>query len=140
MNSAFPSAAAQIPAAIDTVRRFFDGLNHESDTGDEAPVIATFTTKCNLCGSEVYSLKSLLEGGHTLHGGHLHIVSIDSAFATYTNVVSVRVTETQDSAQQLDAAGKVVHNYPSSPPRQLDFEIETDDAPPKIWQLTRVGS
>ncbi|HXR42244.1 MAG TPA: hypothetical protein VN738_07540 [Acidothermaceae bacterium] len=139
MNSAFPSAAAQIPAAIDTVRRFFDGLNHESDTGDEAPVIATFTTKCNLCGSEVYSLKSLLEGGHTLHGGHLHIVSIDSAFATYDNVVSIVVTSSEDASDQLDANGTVVHHFDAVPASKLDFELETDDSPPKIWQISRIS-
>jgi hypothetical protein len=138
LNSAFPSAAAQIPAAIDTVRRFFDGLNHESDTGDEAPVIATFTTKCNLCGSEVYNIKSLLDGGHTLRGGHTHIVSIDQAVASYRNVVSVIVTSTEDASDQLDATRKVVQHFNAAPPTQLDFELEVDDSPPKIWQLSRV--
>ena len=137
MNSAFPSAAAQIPAAIDTVRRFFDGLNHESDTGDEAPVIATFTTKCNLCGSGVYSIKTLLDGKHTLRGGHVHLLSINSAIATYNNVVSINVTESQDAAQQVDSTGRVVQTFPSSPPRHVIFELETDESPPKIWQLTR---
>lgn len=138
LNSAFPSAAARIPDAIETVRRFFDGLNHESDTGDEGPVIATFTTKCNLCGSGVYSLKGLLDGGHTLRGGHIHLLSVNSAVATYSNVVSIDVTESQDSAQQLDSNGRVTQTFPSSPPRHLVFELETDHSPPKIWQLTRL--
>jgi hypothetical protein len=137
LNSAFPSAAARIPDAIETVRRFFDGVNHESDTGDEGPAIATFTTKCNLCGSEVYSIKSLLDGGHTLRGGHLHLLTINGAAATYRDAVSIDVTESQDSADQIDAYGKVVRTFPASTPRHLIFELETDDSPPKIWQLTR---
>jgi hypothetical protein len=138
LNSAFPSAAARIPDAIETVRRFFDGLNHESDTGDEGPVIATFTTKCTLCGSGVYGLKGLLENGRRLHGGHIHLLSVNSAVATYDNVVSIDVTENQDSAQQVDSNGRVVQSFPASPSRHLIFELETDDSPPKIWQLTRV--
>ena len=138
LNSAFPSAAARIPDAIQTVRRFFDGINHESDTGDEGPVIATFTTKCNLCGSEVYSIETLLDGGHKMNGGYLHVLAINSAVATYGNAVSIDVTESQDAAQQLDAGGRVVRTFPSSAPRHLIFELETDDSPPKIWQLTRV--
>lgn len=138
LNSAFPSAAARIPDAIETVRRFFDGLNHESDTGDEGPVIATFTTKCNLCGSEVYSLKSLLDGGHTLRGGHLHLLSIDSAVATFDSVVSITVTSSEDASDQLDATGNLVHHFDAVPPTKLDFELEVNDSPPKIWQLTRI--
>jgi len=139
LNSAFPSAAARIPDAIETVRRFFGGINHESDTGDEGPAIATFTTKCSLCGSGVYNIKGLLEGGHKLRGGHVHLLTINSAIATYSNVVSVDVTESQDSAEQTDATGRVVQTFPASPPRHLIFELETDDAPPKIWQLTRAN-
>lgn len=139
LNSAFPSAAARIPDAIETVRRFFDGINHESDTGDEGPAIATFTTKCNLCGSGVYGIKTLLDGGHKLHGGHLHLLAINSAVATYGNVVSIDVTESQDPAEQTDASGNVVEDFPSTPPTHVIFELETDDSPPKIWQLTRVG-
>jgi len=138
LNSAFPSAAARIPDAIETVRRFFDGMNHESDTGDEAPAIATFTTKCNLCGSGVYGIKALLDGGHKLRGGHLHLLTINSAVATYDNVVSIDVTEAQDSAEQVDANGKVVQTFPSSPPQHLIFEVDTSASPPKIWQLSRV--
>jgi hypothetical protein len=138
LNSAFPSAAAHIPDAIETVRRFFDGMNHESDTGDEGPVIATFTTKCNLCGSGVYGIKTLLDGGHKLHGGHLHLLTINSAVATYDNVVSIDVTEDQDSAEQINANGEVVKTFPSSPPRHLIFELDTNESPPKIWQLSRV--
>jgi hypothetical protein len=137
LNSAFPSAAARIPDAIETVRRFFDGINHESDTGDEGPAIATFTTKCSLCGSEVYSIKNLLDGGHKLSGGHLHLLSINSAVATYGNAISIDVTESQDAAQQLDVNGRVVRAFPASLPRHLVIELETDDSPPKIWQLTR---
>jgi hypothetical protein len=139
LNSAFPSAAARIPDAIETVRRFFDGLNHESDTGDEGPVIATFTTKCTLCGSEVYSLKSLLDGGRTLRGGHLHLLSIDSAAATYNSVVSIIVTSSEDASDQLDATGKVVHHFDAQPPTKLDFELNVDVSPPKIWQISRLS-
>jgi hypothetical protein len=138
LNSAFPSAAARIPDAIETVRRFFDGLNHEGDTGDEGPVIATFTTKCNLCGSEVFHIKSLLDDGHHLRGGHTHVVSVDQAIATYGNIVSVVVTSTEDASDQLDASGNVVHHFDSAPPTRFDFELEVDDAPPKIWQLSRL--
>lgn len=138
LNSAFPSAAARIPDAIATVRRFFDGINHESDTGDEGPAIATFTTKCNLCGSEVYSIRSLLDGGHKLRGGHTHLVSIDQAFASYGNVVSVVVTSTEDASDQLDATGNIVRQFDAAPPTKFDFELEINDSPPKIWQLTRV--
>ena len=35
LNSAYPSAVAAEPAAIQVVRDFFDGMNHEIDTGDE---------------------------------------------------------------------------------------------------------
>ncbi len=106
LNSAFPSAAARIPDAIETVRRFFDGLNHESDTGDEGPVISTFTTKCNLCGSEVYNIKSLLDGGHKLRGGHLHLLTIDSALATYSNVVSIDRHRESGASEQIDSNGQ----------------------------------
>jgi hypothetical protein len=138
LNSAFPSAAARIPDAIETVRRFFDGVNHESDTGDEGPAIATFTTKCNLCGSEVYSIKSLLDGGHTLRGGHLHLLSVDSAAATYGNVVSIIVTSSEDASDQLDATGKVLHHFDAQSPAKLDFELNVDVSPPKIWQISRL--
>jgi hypothetical protein len=138
LNSAFPSAAAKIPDAIETVRRFFDGINHESDTGDEAPVIATFTTKCNLCGSEVFSIQSLLDGGHKLRGGHLHLLSIDSAAATYDTVVSIVVTSSEEASDQLDASGNVVHHFDAQPPTKLDFELNVDVSPPKIWQISRL--
>jgi hypothetical protein len=120
------------------VRRFFDGLNHETDTGDEAPVVATFTEKCNLCGSEVYNIKSLLDDGHTLRGGHTHLVSVDQSVASYGNIVSVIVTSTEDASDQLDAGGRVIHHFDAAPPTRLDFELEVDDTPPKIWQLSRV--
>jgi hypothetical protein len=139
LNSAFPTAAARIPDAIETVRRFFDGINHESDTGDEGPVIATFTTKCNLCGSEVVSIKSLLDGGHTLRGGHVHLVSVDSAVATYDNVVSIIVTSSEDASDQLNGNGEVAHHFDAQPPTKLDFELNVDVSPPKIWQISRLG-
>jgi hypothetical protein len=138
LNSTFPSAAAKIPDAIETVRRFFDGINHESDTGDEAPVIATFTTKCNLCGSEVFSIKGLLDGGHKLRGGHLHLLSIESAAATYDTVVSIVVTSSEEASDQLDANGNVVHHFDAQPPTKLDFELNVDVSPPKIWQISRL--
>jgi hypothetical protein len=137
MDSAFPSAAAQIPAAIETVRKFFDGVNHEGDTGDEGPAIATFTTKCTLCGSEVFSIKSLLDNGRVLRGGHSHILSVDEAYASYANVVSVIVTSTQDAGDQLDANGNVIQHFTAAPPTKFDFELETDKSPPVIWQLSR---
>ncbi len=139
LTSAYPSAAAQIPAAVDVVRKFFDGINHETDTGDEAPAIATFNSQCNLCGSEVFSIKTLLDGGHTIRGGHLHLLSIDSTYQTYATIISVEVTESQDSAQQLDRAGAVIHSFPAAQPTKLDFELQVDKTPPVIWQLTRLG-
>src|SRR6185437_3661980 len=36
LTSAYPSAAAAEPAAIAVVRQYFDGMNHELATGDEA--------------------------------------------------------------------------------------------------------
>jgi len=132
LNSAFPSAAARIPDAIQTVRRFFSGLDHEGDTGDEGPVIATFTTKCALCGSEVYNIKSLLDDGHRLRGGHTHLLSVDQAFASYGSVISIVVTSSEDASDQIDATGKVIRHFDAAPPTMFDFELEIDDSPPDL--------
>jgi hypothetical protein len=139
LNSAFPSAAAQIPAAIDTVRRFFDGINHETDTGDEARVSASFTSRCSKCVDEVVTLKNLLTDGHTLRGGHVHLTSIDSAYASYSRVITIIATSTQDPGDQLDRNGRVVRHFNGAPPTKFDFELETDTSPPVIWQLTLVS-
>lgn len=140
LASEYPSEMTQIPAAIQTVRNFFDGVNHEIDTGDEAAAIATFTPKCQLCGEEVYSLKQLLDGGHTLRGGHLHLLKVDSAAPSYHQAITVTVMSDQDAAQQLDAKGNVVQTFPSAPASKLIFDLELDVSPPKIWMLTRAES
>lgn len=135
----YPKAATAVPAAVRVVRTFFDAINHETDTGDESPAMATFSSRCNLCASEVASLGALWQGGHTLRGGHLHLISIDAAYPSQVEVVTIEVTESQDAADQLDAAGKVFRSFPSTPPTKLVFNLELDKLPPVIWQLDRLS-
>jgi hypothetical protein len=135
LNSAFPSAAARIPDAINTVRRFFDGMNYEIDTGDEAPVSALFTSQCARCISGVVDFKRMLENGQKIHGAHLHLVSVDKAAATYRGIVSVTVTESEDSGNVVDASGRIVRTFSPVAAAKLDFNIYVDRTPPVIWQI-----
>ncbi len=139
LASKYPDEMAKIPDAVQTVRNFFDGVNHEIDTGDEAAAIATFTPKCQLCGEEVYSIKQLRDGGYTLRGGHLHLISVDSAAPSYSQVVTVYVTSNEDALQQIDGQGNVVRTIDPAVPTKFVFDLELDVDPPKIWMVTRVG-
>jgi len=121
------------------VRRFFDGLNHESDTGDEALVLGTFTTDCTLCASEVVSIHDELQSGQTIKGAHLHLLRILSAEPSARTIVSVSVTETEDGGQLLDARGKVIRSFQAVPPTKRVFQVNFESAAARIFQIDRVG-
>lgn len=140
LRSAYPSAAAKEPVAIAVVRKFFDAMNHEIDTGDEAPVSALFTTQCIQCIDGVAGFKNMMDNGDKVRGGHLHLVSIDDAFPSYTQIVRVMVTETEDPTNQIDKAGKIIRAYPAAPPTQASFEVDVAKDPAVIVLLTRVAS
>lgn len=140
LASAFPSAAAAEPAAIAVVRQFFDGVNHEIDTGEENAVTATFSSQCVQCIQGVVDIKNHMSDGHKFRGGHLHLISVDKAVPTYATLVRVIVTQTEDSGSETDAAGNVISNYPSSSAMQFAYEVDISKSPVVIVQLTRVGA
>jgi hypothetical protein len=140
-TSADPSAAtetAQKLAAVKVVQEFFAGLNHQTDTGEEGPAIATFTPKCSLCMSEVASLAEGLGGGHTLRGTHLNMVSVDDTFKSAPAIITVFVTESEDAGALLDSNKAIVHSYPSVPPTQLAFQVALDGEKAQIFQIDHV--
>lgn len=139
LASAYPSAAAAGPRAIAVVRSFYDGINHEIDTGDESTVAKYFESTCTRCVSEVVAVQDLLDGNHTIRGGHLHIVQIASVHPSYSNVVTVVVTGTADASQQLDAKGNVTKTFDAVPPTQLVFDVVVDRDSPVIANLTRLS-
>lgn len=134
LTSAYPSAAAAVPAATETVRNFVDALNHEIDTGDSTEVSKLFTPKCKTCMEDVQQIEAL-GATYTTRGGHLHLVSIDAAYPSYSEAVTVSATVVQDAADQLDAHGNVVHHFSASPSTRMVFNLQTDVTPPVIWQL-----
>ena len=138
LNSAYPSAVAAEPAAIQVVRDFYEGINHEIDTGDETAVSKVIDPACTQCITEVVNVKNLLDGAHHIRNGHLHIVSVDKVYPSYSNVVSVIITGTADASDQVDAGGKVVQSFAAVPPTQVVFDILIDRSPPVIGLLTRV--
>jgi len=140
LTSAYPSAAAAEPAAIAVVRQFFDGLNHEIDTGDENAVSATFTSQCVKCIQDVVDIKKELPGGHTLRGAHLHLVSVDVVAPTYATLVRVIVTQAEDGGEELDKNGTTVASFPSSSPLQFAYEVDITKQPPRIVQSTRISA
>jgi hypothetical protein len=140
LASEYPSAETQVPAAIQVVRNFFDGVNRETATGDETLVAKTFTSRCTLCGSEVFSIQQLRENGDIVRGGELHLVSVDSAYPSYTDVVTVQVTDVEDSGEQLDQSGSVLRQFRSAPPTKLVFNLDVQSDPPIIFQLDQGGS
>ena len=135
MNSAFPSESARIPDALETVRRFFDGMNHEIDTGDEAQVSVLFTPGCARCISGVVDFKKMLANGQKIHGAHLHLVSVDKAVPTYKGIVSITVTESEDSGEVVDAKGVTVRTFRPVAAAKLDFNLYVDRTQPVIWQI-----
>jgi hypothetical protein len=139
LASEYPSAEAQVPAAIQVVRNFFDGVNRETATGDEALVSTTFTSRCTICGSSVFAIQELRDGGDTIKGGMLHLLSIDSAYPSYRDVVTVQVTDIEDSGQQLDTSGAVIHQFGSAGATKLVFNLDVATTPPTIFQLDEGG-
>lgn len=136
LNSAFPSAAAAGPHAVEVVRAFYDGINREIDTGDESTVSKYFQSSCTRCISEVVAIQHLLDGQHKVRGGHLHITRIDSVHPSYSNIVTVTITGTADASQQLDSKGNVTQSFDAVPPTQLVFDVVIDENPPVIANLT----
>ena len=132
-KSAFPSAEAQIPAAVGVVRAFFDGLNYEIDNeGDEAKLVPLFTGDCTRCAESASTLQSIFLKGNTVRGGHYHVVKVDKAYATDVARVSVVVTESADPGQVIDKYGTVVQSYPGLRPIQQTFYVAVDHDPPLI--------
>jgi len=135
LNSAYPSAVAAEPAAIQVVRDFFDGINHEAETGDEASVSKVIYSSCTRCIDEVVNVKKLLDKGHQIRGNRLHLISVDKVVPSYSNIVTVIVTGESDIGEQVDSSGQVTQELASEPPTQLDFEVLVDRTPPLIAQL-----
>jgi hypothetical protein len=136
LASAYPSAAAAGPRAVAVVRAFYDGINREIDTGDESAVAKYFRSTCTRCISEVVAVQNLRDGKHSIRGGHLHIVRVNSVHPSYTNLVTVTITGTADASQQVDENGNVTKTFDAVPPTQLLFDVDIDMDPPVIANLT----
>jgi hypothetical protein len=140
LASAYPIAAAAEPRAVKVVREFFDAMNHETDTGDEQPISKLIQPTCTRCISGVVGIKNLLDGGHTIRGGHVHLLSVDRVYPSYDNIVTVVVTNAEDAGAQVDSKGNVVRSFTAVPPKQLIFDVLIDHSPPVIANLSLTSS
>jgi len=136
----YPDAAAKIPAAVQVVRDFYNGVNHEIDTGDEAPVLKTFQIgACVNCASQVTEIKDMQVNGDTVRGAHLHILSIDQATPLGASTIAVTLTDDQDDGEQLDAKGNLIKAIDAIPPTRLVFIVAIDKSDPVIFDVQSVA-
>jgi hypothetical protein len=130
-----PSAEVQKAAAVGVVQAFFAGVNHQTDTGDQAAVIATFTTKCNLCVQEVGSIADQLTGGRTIRGTAYRTLAVNQVWQSAPRIVTVEITVMEAAGELLDARGKVLRTFAATAPARLVFQVALDVAPPTIFQV-----
>jgi len=132
-ETALTSADAQIPAAVQVVRAFFDGLNYEIDNkGDESRAARTFNTECSNCVATVSKIHDLFVGGHSLRGGHYHLKSVDRSYPTDQTHVAIEITDYAGPGQQVDSSGHVTREFSGAKPTRLVFYVTVNPGPPMI--------
>lgn len=134
-ESIYPQAAAKEDVAVETIRRFFEGLNYEIDTNEETKLTGLYLPSCKHCALAIASIHDQHRNGQVTQGAHNHLENVEFIVPVGKSVLEIWIIGTEDAAQVYSASGQLLHTYPSIPPTRLQFFVNVGGPSPVIMEF-----